>query len=52
MAKTSDKLHRGQRLVKGPRWRLIHEDKLYKATLKAIVDMGSCRLAIFSVPKR
>lgn len=49
--KKTTKAGRAMRLGAG--WRLLSgKDKLFAATLVAIINRGGLRLAIFSVPKR
>ena len=48
------KVKRGERMTLGKGWKLVHEDgdeRVFSATLKATINEGKTRLAIFVVPK-
>lgn len=48
------KAKRGQRMTKGRGWRLVAvqgRERIFVGTLLDTINMGSRRLAIFSVPK-
>ena len=48
------KAKKGQRMTKGQGWRLVAvkgRERIFVGTLLDTINMGSKRLAIFSVPK-
>jgi hypothetical protein len=48
------KAKRGERMTKGKRWRLARvtgQNLVFVGTLLETINMGSRRIAIFSVPK-
>jgi hypothetical protein len=46
------KLKPGQRMRRGRRWSLMKGTRRFNATLLETINIGSKRLALFSVPKR
>lgn len=49
------KARKGQRMTKGQGWRLVYavkgRERIFVGTLLDTINMGTKRLAIFSVPK-
>jgi hypothetical protein len=50
--RTATKLKPGQRMRRGRRWRLQKGTRRFNGTLLETINIGSKRLALFSVPKR
>jgi hypothetical protein len=42
---------RGSRLRYGKGWQLLHRNRLFSGSLLYIINTGSRRLALFSIPK-
>jgi hypothetical protein len=52
MTRRTIKLKPGQRMRKGRRWHLEKGTRRFNGTLLETINIGSKRLALFSVPKR